>query len=172
MIVRLELSHIDFADNVAALRRSQAFMRARKAHNRAPTNFDGAFAIDRLGARCEVAGKLFLNPIVWHAYAERISGLPDLGDFIDVKGRSKDWHSLIVQKDDEDRWAFLLVDASGHPDYRMVGWLWGHEAKQQEFWNDPAGGRAAFFVPQTSLRDSSELFDEVRRREREERKVA
>ena len=38
----------------------------------------------RLGARCEVAGKLFLNPIKWHALAIKIRRLPDLGDFVDV----------------------------------------------------------------------------------------
>lgn len=98
--VTLEPLHIEFADKIARWRRNAAVDRSRPAHNGAPVKYQAALSIDVLGARAEAAGKLYLNPIRWNAYAESVRDLADLGDWIDVKGRAKSWHDLIVQRDD------------------------------------------------------------------------
>jgi hypothetical protein len=165
VVITLTPEIIEYADNIAALRQGTAFLKKRPNTNGLIGSFDKLLAIHRMGARCEAAGKLYFNPIRWHAFAERIKGLPDLGNFIDVKGRAREFHNLIVQKDDEDDFAFILVCAERHPDYTLCGWLWGFEAKRPEFWDDPAGGRPAFFVPPAVLREPEELLAEVRRRE-------
>lgn len=157
--IRLENLHIDFADKLAVRRQDAADRRRRPAKNGAPTSRPRALAMHVLGTRTEAAGKLYLNPIAWNAFVEDVRDVPDLGDFIDVKGRSKSWHNLIVQEDDPANWAYLLVDASKHPIYSVIGWCWGHEAKQKKFWNDPAGGRAAYFVDDRRiLRPPTDLF--------------
>lgn len=161
MRITLTSEHIDYADNIGACRRGHAFVKNRKNHNGLIGSFDKLLHADRLGARCELAGKLFMNPIRWHALSDKISGLPDLGNFIDVKGVERPHHSLIVQKDDEEDFAFLLVDGSLHPDYLIVGWIWGREAKSDRFWKDPTGHRPAFFVARSSLRPATELLSIV-----------
>jgi hypothetical protein len=148
---------IEYADNVAALRQATAFFNGRQNANGLTGSFDELLWFHRRGTRCEAVGKLYMNPIVWHAFAERITGLPDLGDFIDVKGRRLWRHKMLVQLDDEDNFAFLSVCSEQHPDYAICGWLWGHEAKNDKFRDDPVGGRPAYFVPQKELRDPEEL---------------
>lgn len=73
----------------------------------------------------------------------------DVGNW-QVRTRSKDWYELIVHPDDPDDRAFVLITGR-NTRYRLVGWIWGHEAKQDEFWKDPAKGRPAYFVPHNRL---------------------
>ncbi len=117
----------------------------------------------------EVAGKLYLNPVIWNAFRSygSIHNLADLEDWIDVKTRTKSWHDLIVQEDDPPGWAYLLVYSNRHPVYQIVGWCWGWEAQQKKFWDDPAGGRAAYFVKraETIMKPPEELFAIVRQRQ-------
>jgi hypothetical protein len=156
---------IDYADNVAALRRSRAFLWRLKNADGLVGDFDTLLAMDRMGARCEAAGKLYLNPIHWHACTERFKGAPDLGDFIDVKGRYRDTDDLIIQKDDQDRFAYLFVSAEHHPDYLIFGWAWGHEAKQEQWWRDPRGRNPAYFMPVEDLpHPPDELLSLVQKR--------
>ena len=159
VIIRLTPDIIEYADNVAALRQGSAFLKHRSPANGLAADFEVSLAHHRLGARCEAAGKIYLNPITWHALAERIKNLPDLGAFIDVKGRPRDTNDLIVQKDANDQFAYLFISAEHHPDYHIFGWAWGYEAKQQRFWRDPAGGRPAYFMPNEELPHSP---DELR----------
>ena len=155
---------IEYADNVAAVRQGTAFLKQRLNANGLIGSFDQLLTVHRKGARCEAAGKLYLNPIRWHALAEKIKGLPDLGDFIDVKGCERETDRLILQRDGLDDFAYLQV-FNRHPDYLIGKWVWGFEGKQEQFWDDPKGGRPAYFV--TPWRDPEELVAEVRRRQKD-----
>jgi hypothetical protein len=160
--VTLDRYQIGYADGIALARRIMAMEWGRQPRNGSPAEFKAGLAYDRVGARAELAGKLYLNPIKWNAFtAGRTRELPDLGDFIDVKGRSRAYFDLPVQKDSRPEWAYLLVDCSQHPVYRIVGWEWGHTAMATANWDDPAGGMPAFFVKQGVLRDPVELRREV-----------
>lgn len=163
--VRLEKLHISFADKIAHWRRQNAVENDREPHNGAPCDPAVALSMDLLGTRCEAAGKVYFNPVTWHAYKRSgIRNLPDLEAWIDVKGRSKHWHQLIVQKDDDPSWAYVLVCGQDHPVYSIVGWLWGEEAMQERFWDEKVPGRPAYFA-KGPLRDPAELLREVRRRQ-------
>jgi len=159
--ITLGPQQIACADEIARKRQGAAVLRQRPAHNGAPVDYERALSINVSGARCEMAGWKWLRPIKWHALAEDIGSLPDLGDFIDVKGISKSRHKLIVQKNDPPDWAYLLICSEQHPRYEIVGWLWGREAQQERYWGDPAGGRPAFFV-NGPLRDCEELIELTR----------
>ena len=74
---------------------------------------------------------------------------PDVGE-VDVRTRSRDYYDLILHPNDpDDRVFWLLCGAKGV--YSVKGWILGKEGKRAEYWNDPAGGRPAFFVPQSKL---------------------
>lgn len=159
--------HVDYSDNrVARRRRALAKENNRTPGNNAPTGEVAALRLDILGARTECVGYLYLSPIMWHTVRRRIYNLPDLGDFIDVKGRDKDWYDLPIQKDDPDQWAYLLITQVRHPLYRIVSWCWGYEGKQDRFLPGPVPSRPAYFIPQGDkiLKPPAELWHIVRSR--------
>lgn len=67
-----------------------------------------------------------------------------------VRTRSKHDYELILHHEDQDDIKFVLVTGLNGK-YVIRGYVMGYEGKVQEFWNDPAGGRPAFFVPQNKL---------------------
>src|SRR5580698_911052 len=150
---------LEYADNVGAVRQGTAFLKRRDTQG-VVGSFWELLAGNCMGARCEVAGKILFNPIRWHALAEKIFNLPDLGDFIDVKGRSLFKHELGVDTDALDDFAYLLITAEYAPEYVVHGWLWGREIKQHPEWLDDKAkrGRASYFCPQKELRDTDELI--------------
>ncbi len=164
-IIRLEPIHIAYADKVAETRQFEVTRLGRKAMHGESTSTTESLARHTLGARCEAAAKLYLSPIKWNALAENLRDLPDLGDFIDVKGVTNPAHRMIVHPEANPRWAFLLVNAADHPLYFMAGWCWGCDAQRSRYWRDPTGNRPAYFIPQADLRPAGELYDIVRQRE-------
>ena len=168
--IRLEKLHIDFADDLAARRRGAALeieRGAREGHEIERPEFD----LEVLGARCEAAGKLFLNPVKWHAFSRTVRDLPDLDDFIDVKGAPQAHHSLLVQEGQPDNFAYLLILGHAHPDYEIVGWAWGWECKKDRELSDPVGGMPAYFVGQDEsiLKPPDELREILRERQQPEK---
>lgn len=88
-------------------------------------------AINITGARCERAAKICFDPIEWHKIlndGDDMMNIPDLGDFIDVKGTqyAEPWLKVPAYKI-KKHWAYLCVSAADHPYYWIAGWLWGHE---------------------------------------------
>jgi hypothetical protein len=61
---------------------------------------------------------------------------------------------------DQSDHAYVLV-IGDWPRYRICGWLWGYEAQQDRWWDDPKGNRPAFFVPQLELHSIDSLPLEV-----------
>jgi hypothetical protein len=155
----------DWADAVGCRRRSDAVFMARRRLNGPIGGFDLVLEKDRLGARCELAGKVYFNPITWHWQTYRY-GEPDLGDFIDIKGRAESWHDMPVQADGKPNFAYCLVYPDPHPEYVIHGWAWGHECMIPDYFEDKArSGRPCFYVPQEVLHDPETLLAEVRRRD-------
>jgi hypothetical protein len=73
----------------------------------------------------------------------------DVGAF-EVRTRSKDYYELILHPDDHDeKHYWLLCGCNGT--YTIKGWILGRDGKRKDYWKDPAGGRPAFFVPQSAL---------------------
>lgn len=65
---------------------------------------------------------------------------------------------LILHKTDGDDDRFVLVTGQTLQ-WKVVGWIKGRDGKQERFWNDPVGGRPAYFVPQSELRPIEELIE-------------
>ena len=100
--IKLEQQHIDYADDKVAKPRREAAKRLHRTPRNGASGEDvAAMAQDLLGARCECAGYLWLKPITggrpgghpegkWHTFRDDPTKfVPDLGTFIDIKGRPK-----------------------------------------------------------------------------------
>jgi hypothetical protein len=67
---------------------------------------------------------------------------------------------LIVQKGADLRKKYVLVTIENQKTL-LHGWCYGEEAMQDKFWADPARGRPAYFVPQSTLREMNTLLHET-----------
>lgn len=91
--------------------------------------------------------------------------IPEVGTFHtkpdclhDIEVRSTAWEngSLIIRDNDNDdrRYVCCVVTGKG---VHLMGWLYGHEAKKNEFIRNPNAYRASWFVPQAKLRSIETL---------------
>jgi hypothetical protein len=160
-------SDLAVADRVGHERCRQAMANGRMQSIPGPIESDAALHNDLLGARAELAAKFYLDPIIWHDLAPNLENLCDLeiGNLqIDVKGiEKKEDDCLIVQAGKPPTWAYFLVYAKNKMEYRILGWLWGHEAQRRGFWRHDVK-KPAYFVPQGVLQPAATLLDEVRKR--------
>lgn len=97
--------------------------------------------------------------IFWNGNIGKLS-LPDVEEF-QVRTKSKEHHKLILHQRDEDNAIFIQV-CGVNGTYEVVGWLKAIDGKKEEYWADPVGGRAAYFVPQKALRPMDELTNHIK----------
>lgn len=118
---------------------------------------EGAWEGNIISTQGEMATAKCLN-LFWSGTVG-LYGSVDVGGEkgVEVRTRRKNWHELILHPADKDDHPHVLVTAEDAPLFHLVGWIYGRDGKQQQFWKDPAGGRAAFFVPQEELRPLHEL---------------
>lgn len=77
--------------------------------------------------------------------------VPDASPDWEVRWTRRDNGRLILRpRDDEQRRWVLVTGELGR--YVVRGWLYGHEARREEWWEAPAGREPAWFVPQSALR--------------------
>lgn len=124
----------------------------------------------RLGALSECAVASWLD-VEWH---------PNTGaDFREaefdvahcqVRATQHDRGGLIVHPTDPSDQPFVAVylprdRAPGASSYcaQLLGWAWGHEAKQRRWWREPQARRPCFIVPSRELRAMGELPDRLLR---------
>jgi hypothetical protein len=163
VICTLTPADITYCDGIARRRTDAAVRKHRVGVNGGPT---GVLAVDRLGVYGEFAAKRFFDPVKWHDYSDgEVTGLPDLDDFIDVKTAHHAWHKLVVQRNSNERFAYLLVYPIDACTFNICGWIWGHEAMDPGYWSDPVGWRPAYFVPQQRLYNLPSLFSILRERQ-------
>lgn len=108
------------------------------------------------GAAGELALAKLLN-VYWNGSVNTFSSGGDVGQ-LQVRTRSKHDYELLIRAKDRDDDAFILVTGAS-PDFVVRGWLFGKEAKRDE-WRQTHGGRdPAWFVPHSGLRPIHELGD-------------
>lgn len=150
MEVELTPWEVAIAGFVGVLRQSESMR--KKLRSKMPP--DNPFEIHVNGAAGEMAVSKALN-VYWGVPINQFK-LPDIGDLIQVRMRSKDDDALIVRPDDADDEAFVLVTGKP-PKMRVAGWCWGYEAKKKEYEANPGGRGMAYFVGQDRLRPITEL---------------
>lgn len=171
--IMLDIGQIARADKTSIRSHISAMAKKRPPKNGAPNSLLASLRMHRVGTRTEMAGWLFCCretglDLTWNEYAESLHGLADIEDWIDVKGISNVNHRLILQKDDPDQWAYLLVSSHAHPRYEILGWVWGKMAKKSGITDPSKRGRPAYFVDRGLLRPVEELVDGIKWRSRQE----
>lgn len=145
--------HAERADKIAFLRQHYAEQKRRPGKNGAPAVGAEAYAMDQLGVRCEYAVHMLWPRMPWNWFLEILGPAEfEYGNLkIDVKGIKHPDHRLILQRDDDPEWLYVLVSGAQHPFYEVLGWNKGSALMKPEFWKDPTGRRPAYFVPQREL---------------------
>lgn len=155
MIVTLTWAEMMTAYHIASQRRIMNMRKKLPGRYGAPEQ-DGSEELDIISTRGEMAVAKGLN-LYWSGSVGDY-GAVDVGGLVEVRTRTKDWHSLIVHPGDRDWSPYVLVDASQTPDMRLVGWVFGRDGKDERFWADPSKkNRPAYFIEQKELRPMSEL---------------
>jgi hypothetical protein len=127
-----------------------------RGRNNGPRFGKKALDVHLLGAAGEMAVASYLG-LKHELYKETEAkrGSCDLPG-IDVKARSKHSRDLIVQKRERPDKIYVLVTIEKGTTL-IHGWCRGEDAMKDEYWADYAGGRPAYFVPQSKLRAMEEL---------------
>lgn len=81
---------------------------------------------------------------------------PDFGKNIQVRTRSKQDYNLNVRHDDVDDHIYV-VTIQGSQLWTVKGWMYGREAKNDNWLGDPNGRGAMYLVPDEVLHDISEI---------------
>jgi hypothetical protein len=164
--LRFKPWNTDRADTAARKRRQNAIDEGRIPARGLEVDIARQMEMERDGARAELAGKLFLDPVFWHDFKKGpLDNTPDLENWIDVKGTMKMHHRMPVPRITERGhrfWAYLLVYGGQHPDYCILKWCWGWEAMARVRATDPTKyiEQSEFF-----MKDPQELYDLVRVRQ-------
>lgn len=134
---------IDEADKVTQQRCDDA---KRLGRNLGRSATDGELlATNLLGTRCERVGKSVFKAEIWNAFIPDLTNysLPDLiaaGIEIDIKGVAEDKRGLCTPAfkpsgspaNIPNDCAYVLISGEFHPEYHVIGWLWGRELAQHK----------------------------------------
>ena len=147
-----------FSDKDKELVRAEAMRRqlvnekkGLKGRNGGPADGDKALFFHKLGAAGElaVADYLQLREFLYQE-TEAKRGSSDLPPNIDVKTRSRHDYDLICQLDEKPGKTLVLVTIQNKITL-LHGWIKSEDAMKEQWKKDPAGGRPAYFVPQSAL---------------------
>jgi hypothetical protein len=141
----------------AARRQTINEKKGLKGRNGGPEAGAKALFFHKLGAAGElaVADMLGLRQFLYQE-TEAKRGSSDLPPNIEVKTRSKHYYDLICQLDERPGKALVLVTMQNGITL-IHGWMKSEDAMQEQWRKDPAGGRPAYFVPQSALSSISTL---------------
>ncbi len=156
MLVKLEDYEVRNAISVGTDRHMEA-RRSGNAdiHGARGISFEAGFLLHIHAAGGELAAAKVLNRY-WHASVNTYHRVPDVGDNLEVRTRLDSIckngadADLIVRDDDPDDRYFVHV-IGRLPEYEVVGWILGADAKQQQWRNNHGGHGEAYFVPRSQL---------------------
>ena len=156
MIVTLTWSEQLFAAQAGVMRRISAIHKKRDEPYKTPTGDLWGIDVESSGAEAAVAKAL-------RRYWQPLSTIAETdGDVSGVEVRSttrKDGH-LIVHDRDKDHAPFVLVRGV-FPVYDLVGWMYGRDAKQDQYKTTQVRFGYAYFVPDRDLRPLEELLVQI-----------
>ena len=132
-------------------------LKGLKGRNGGPASGDRALFFHKLGAAGElaVADYLQLREFLYQeTEAKRNSS--DLPPNIEIKTRSRHNYDLICQLDERPGKILVLVTIQNKTTL-LHGWMKSEDAMKEQWKKDPAGGRAAYFVPSCELHSLVDL---------------
>ncbi len=81
---------------------------------------------------------------------------PDCLQDVEVRSTHHENGCLVVRRNDHNQRRFICCIVSA-PTVRFAGWLYGHQAKKDEFLKNPGNMREEWFVPQQYLSSMDEM---------------
>lgn len=156
--VVVELTYDEWRAARDEAERRHNFDRAKKykGRNGGPTEGKIAFKAGYIGTLGEMVVASYLG-LKDYLYLDKVPkrGSCDLPG-IDVKTRSKHGARLIIQGDEHPDKIYVAASIESG-ECRIYGWISGKDGMKAYYWDDPVGGRAAYFVPMRSLNPISGL---------------
>jgi hypothetical protein len=151
MAYAVTLSTLDFLDATdVAVERMRASAKRGLCHaNVRQRSLTTRLYNDLLGTSAELAVARWLG-VEWSRSVNTFHGEADVGEDVDVRATDRDDGRLILrEKDQPYRW-FVLVTGNP-PNIFLRGFIRGWDARQDEWYRNPQGYGAAWFVPQSAL---------------------
>jgi len=151
-VVTLGTKDAAYGAERGAKRQSRSEDQGRINRNGAHTlSREQQLAIHILGAQGECAAVRLMGIDGWRATVDAKKTAPDIQPDWQVRTRAKHSYDLLVRADDLDDHRFIHVTGIG-PDFRIHGWMFGRDAKQEQ-WLTDRGGRGApcYWVPTENL---------------------
>lgn len=150
MFVSIDTIDFKAAINVATERTIQSILRNNK-DSLSKKNWIDNLTTHIVGCIGEIAVAKGLN-IQWDRSVGTYKNQADLSGNIEVRHRSNPEFQLIVRDNDKDDSIYVLSRGMPPGAIEIVGWIYGHMAKKEEYKKDPGGyGRPAYFVPDNIL---------------------
>lgn len=82
----------------------------------------------------------------------------DVGPYQVRTNCSRKWTDTVLRPKDRDDRIFIGVLALDPPEFEIMGWIWAHEAKQEQWLSNGAEGRPkCWFVPRPALKPMERL---------------
>ena len=129
--IHLTPNEVAAAANHATIRRLGHLNGASKDRHRLPERDSRRDDLDNDVQSCaaELAFAKYIGEY-WGGITEKWAPDTKWGE---VRWVRENHHGLIINPDDDDRRRFVLMDGFA-PDFRIVGWMYGYEAKQKGQW--------------------------------------
>lgn len=154
--IRLEPYEFALAANVGVRRQMAAVLTGRM--DKYGIDHKLGWNVHIEGACGEMAVARFLGLYYsGHVNTFKVGG--DVG-ILQVRTRSDHEYDLLIRPDDNENEMFMLVTGTA-PEFRLQGWLWGHEARRTEWWQTHGDRAGAWFVPSKHLREPKLLIPTV-----------
>ena len=135
--ITLTQDMMDFVDPIAE---RQTLARIRSGARQGNGGPEGEASIPlrvqqaKNGLRAEAVARRFFGVTVPWSIMSDVWGTPDFSDFIDVKSRINPRYGMHIKPKNDPARAYLMVCGVHHPRWRIVGWCWGHEARDKGEW--------------------------------------
>lgn len=146
--VTLTRDEMIFAAHGGVVRNIDAILKGRRTIFGNPQR--ELWANNMIGALAECAVAKSLGRY-WTPLYDQPTGVADIGTRTQVRSSLNPDATLRVYERDKPDHAFILVVVKA-PCFSLVGWQWGHEAKQDKY-RANGDGEATWAVPQAELRE-------------------
>lgn len=153
-MIDIKLSTVEMISSalLGALTRIESLVNGRQ--NSHDYNDEDSWTVDIEGAGAEMAVAKYRN-VFWMGSIGKFKKENDVFG-VEVRSTTLERGSLIIREGDQDDAKFILV-VGKLPHKKIIGWIYGKEAKQSKWLRSPNGREPAYFVPQDVLKDLNTL---------------
>src|ERR1051325_11733130 len=128
-VITLSQELYEECDQVAEARHRGAIAAGKLDSHGLRASFQQGLDYHKTGVYGEPAVCILLN-VPWERRIDTYKSKPDIGIRTQVRTRDREGQDLQVRPGDKDHEIFVHVVRVSKYEFRVHGWLWGHEAKE------------------------------------------